>query len=108
MSAKSKLSVTNVASIDIVPEAFSLQSTKLSIEVQLSLSIPPQPIYHPAVIEACQIMHGKLPSQLSSEEIKEFKFYQQFKLDNGDPIEEDDAYLPLGGLRTCVQCGNLT
>ena len=53
-------------------------------------------------------MHGKLPSQLSSEEIKEFKFYQQFKLDNGDPIEEDDAYLPLGGLRTCVQCGNLT
>ena len=69
VSAKSKLSVTNVASIDIVPAAFSLHSTKLSIEVQPSLSIPPRPIYHPAVIKACQIMHGKLPSQLSSEEI---------------------------------------
>ena len=80
----------------------------LSVDLQPSLSIPPRPVYHPAIINACKEMFGKTPSQLNNEEISEFKYYQEFKLSNCDPIEEDAAYFPVGGLRNCLQCGQLT
>ena len=103
---KSELSISKSTVIDISPVL--PPPPNLSIVVQPSLSIPPRPVYHPAIINACRGMFGKTPSQLNNEEINEFRYYQEFKLSNGDPIEEDVAYFPEGGLRNCLQCGHLT
>ena len=53
-------------------------------------------------------MHGKHPSELTREEVAKFKMYQEFKLKSGEPIEHDVIYLPSGGMKPCLQCGNLT
>ena len=104
---KSNLSVSTSTLIDI-PPVDPPQPPNLSIQIQPAVSIPPRTVFHPAIINACQEMFGKTPNQLNHEEISEFKYYQEFKLSNGDPIEEDVAYIPVGGLRNCLQCGNLT
>ena len=75
---------------------------------QSSISIPPRPVYHPAINQACQAMFGKHPTSLTPEEVSKFKIYQRQKLKNNDPIENDVIYQPIGGIRTCIQCGNLT
>ena len=71
-------------------------------------SIPPRDIYHPAIISACKAFHGKHPSQLTPEEANKFNFYRNYKLQHGEPIEEDIVYLPSGGMKNCLQCGELT
>ena len=105
--AKQNLSTNKVSSVDIAPED-PKNIPKLSIETQSSLSIPPATIHHPAIINACFAILGKHPSQLSPAEVIQFQQYKQFKADIGDPIEENVVYMPIGGLRTCLQCNNLT
>ena len=79
----------------------------LSISKACSTSLPPRPIYHPAVINACKTMHGKHPSELSQKEAHTFKFYLQWKCDRGEPVETDVVHLP-SGMRDCLHCGHLT
>ena len=105
---KEELSFQKLESIDIVPVE-PPKNPSLSIQAQSSVSIPPRRIYHPAILKACENMHGKHPSQLTPDEVRKFKLYQEYKARNGEPpIEEDIIFQPCGGLRTCVQCGQLT
>ena len=56
---------------------------------------PPKPTYHPNIIEASRMLYGKHPDKLSSEERDHFSGYRQYKIDYGQPIEEDSAYNPI-------------
>ena len=103
ISLKPELSCATAAKIDIPPEKSTFK--ELSIAKQPSVSIPPRPVYPPAVLNA---MFGKHPSHMTQEEVDKFKLYQQLKIRDGDSIEEDIVYQPIGGVRTCVQCGHLT
>ena len=59
---KPELKITSLAPIDIPPKIRERSSSNLSIVSQKPISIPPRPIYHPAVIRACQSMFEKHPS----------------------------------------------
>ena len=104
---KPVLSTTKVSSVDIEPKESKI-IPELSIVRQSSLSIPPRTIHHPAVINACFAILGKHPSTLSQEEVYQFQQYREFKESNGDPIEENVVYLPIGGVRTCLHCNQPT
>ena len=72
------------------------------------ISISPRPIYHPAIINACSAMFAKHPSSLSQEEVQKFKAYRSHKIQKSEPIESEIIYLPSGGIRNCLNCGELT
>ena len=76
----------------------------LSISPVRSLSIPPKKIYHPAIINVCQSLFEKHPDNLQPEEILKFHQYKNWKLEKGEPIEEDLMYLPCGGMKGCLHC----
>ena len=78
-----------------------------SIQKVQSTSIPPRGIYHPAMINACIAITGKHPSQLNAEEATKFNTYREYKIQQGDPIEESIMYLP-SSMKNCLQCGELT
>ena len=93
--SKPKLTIMNVSSQNISPKPKPM----LSIVNVLNYDIPPKPkssksCYHPHIIEACRLMYGKPPDQLSPEEAKHFNGYQEYKIRNGLPIEEDILYKP--------------
>ena len=74
-----------------------LKSQHLSFSCPTIFSIelsPPKPIHHPNIIEACRMLYDKHPDKLSSEEREHFSGYRQYKINNGEPIEEDSAYNP--------------
>ena len=71
------------------------------------ISIPPRAIYHPAIINATKSFYNKHPSDLSTEETREFKIYLEQKQARGDPVEQDLIYLP-SSMRKCLHCGHLT
>ena len=106
LSLKPNLSCMTVAQIDIPPEPPT--SRELSIAKQPTVSIPPRSVYHPAVLNACNAMFGKHPSNLTPQEINKFKLYQRLKISIGDSIEEDIVNQTFGGVGTCVLCGHLT
>ena len=98
--------VTVLPPIDIPP--ITMQRPKLNIRKTGSTSIPPRPVYHPAIINASKAMFAKHPSQLTPEEVKKFKYYQDHKIRIGEPLETEVIYLPIGGIRTCLNCGEIT
>ena len=104
---KPNLAVVKLPAIDIDPPC-PLSPPKLTIQPQHSVSIPPRRIYHPAVINACYSIIGKHPSQMTAAEDEEFQLYMQFKLSRGQNVEDDVVFLPIGGIRTCLHCENLT
>ena len=69
-----------------------------------STSLPPRPIYHPAVINASKSMHGKHPSELNREEADKLKQYMKWKCDRGEPVETDVIHVP-SDMRDCLHCG---
>ena len=73
-----------------------------------SISIPPRPIYHPAIINACQRFFAKHPRELEKHEAEKFKQYVQDKAEIGEPIEDEEIYQPFGGWRICLHCEELT
>ena len=87
----------------IPPEQPKLTTIKLE-----QIDIKPKKIYHPTILNACDTMFKKHPDQLSQEEIHKFNYYRNWKSEIGDPIEANPIYLPIGGLRKCLICGNLT
>ena len=110
------LSITVLPQINIAPEIKPLSFSQctitiypvkkcLSLAKMVSVSIPPAMVsrarpsipmttYHPYIVEACRLMYGKKPDQLTSEESAHFKGYRQYKIDKGEPIEEDFVYKP--------------
>ena len=87
---------------------YTPESPNLNIVHNTTVSIKPRKIYHPAVINASIAMFKKHPDQLTQEEIIKFNHYKKFKAEMDDPLETNVVYLPLGGLRNCLVCGNLT
>ena len=92
-------------SVSILPST-SLKpcNPKLSYSPINSISIPPKKIYHPAIIKACHAMFNKHPDQLIPDETVKFKQYRKWKIEKGEPIEEDIIYLPAGGGKPCLHC----
>ena len=86
----------------------SYKISKLHIERVTSTTVPPRTVYHPNIISACSAMFCKHPSKLTEEEFQRFNYYKNRKINIGEPIEEDIIYLPIGGIRTCLNCGELT
>ena len=89
--------------ICILPE--QPQLTAINLE---QIDINPKKIYHPTILNTSDTMFKKHPDQLSREEIHKFNQYRRWKFDIGDPIEANPIYLPIGGLRKCLICANLT
>ena len=95
--------VKTLAPIDIPP----MKIQKLYILRSGATSIPPRPVYHPAIINASQAFFSKHPSQLTAEEIQKFK-QKEDKASIGEPLQTEVIFLPNGGIRTCCNCGELT
>ena len=97
------LSFCSQPTIDIPPTQQQLSVVKLQ-----EINIRPKKIYHPSIINACECMFQKHPDNLFKEEIDKFNHYRKWKSEIGDPLEANPIYLPIGGLRKCVICANLT
>ena len=104
--AKSNLVVIKLPSIDIPP--VHKENPKLNFKRNQAVSISPRKTYHPAIHGACQAMFSKHPCDLTPEEIHKFNFYKNHKIQIGEPLESEIIYLPVGGIRTCNNCGELT
>ena len=106
LSHKSVQAVNESADSSCETEPFPapkhLSTTKLA-----PISIPPRVIYHPAIINATKSFYHKHPSELSYDEMKEFKLYLDHKQARGQPVEEDLIYLP-SSMRSCLHCGHPT
>ena len=102
------LATTLLPSIEIPPTPNILEKPLLKLQNCQSTSIPPRPVYHPNIVNACQAMFTKHPSQLLPEEVTKFDFYTNMKIRYGEPLESEVIYLPIGGIRTCLNCGELT
>ena len=90
---KTKL-IENASHVNIQPQPKS-QHLTFSLPTLCSiLPSPPGPQHHPNIVEACQMLYRKHPDQLSSEERDNFSGYRQWKMDNGEPIEEDFVNIP--------------
>ena len=105
-SPQNKLSFCSQKTVAIPPA--NSRKPKLSPVKLEAINIRPKKIYHPTIINACETMFQKHPDQLSKEEIDKFNQYRKYKLEIGDPLEANPIYLPIGGLRKCLICANLT
>jgi hypothetical protein len=76
--------------------------------LQWRSSILPRPVYHPAIINASKFFFSKPPSQLTADEAQKFNQYQEDKIEIGEPLEAEEKFLPIGGIRMCLNCGELT
>ena len=90
------------------PVVHHVPAKKLSICQVQTTSIPPKPVYHPAIIRACLSMFGKKPSELNNEEIGKFNEYRAWKKIKGEEIETDVLYNPASGNEPCLHCGHPT
>ena len=102
---KQNLDVDLLPSIDLPP---TIQKAKLEFLRFHPISIPPRTIYHHVVIIACNAMFAKHPSVLLPEEVDQFNCIRNHTKQVGKPFESDELYLPSGGVRTCLNCGQLT
>ena len=97
--SKPKLSMMKISSQSISPT--TKPKPLLSFSKVSYHEIPPKPesnskiTYHPNVIEACKMIYGKLPEQLTAGEAQHFQAYREWKIGNGQPIETDIAYKPI-------------
>jgi hypothetical protein len=101
----SKLAIHKVVCTDLPPIK---KKHKLDLVKATSTSIPPRQVYHPCIINASRAFFGRHPQELASDEALRFQMYQKDKTLLGEPLEKEITYLPIGGLRTCVNCGELT
>ena len=99
--SKKLLSVCKVTLLDIPPVHIpsTTQCPQLSFSSATIVDIPPAPTHpkpyiHPHIIEASKMIYGKPPWDLDEEQLEHFEGYQQYKIRNGRPIEEDIAYKP--------------
>ena len=103
------LSINKATSISIsaVKKALSIQKTcemnipskpkTISFSQTTICSVPPappQPYLHPYIVEASKMLYGVPPWELTEEQTEHFRGYQEYKKQNGRPIEEDLVYKP--------------
>ena len=101
-----ELSTTCLFTVDIPP--ILKERPKLTLVRWTKTTILPRPVYHPAIINACDAMFSKHPSKLMPEEVDKFNVYKNRKIQIGESLESEVIYLPIGGIRTCGTCGELT
>ena len=120
---KGLLSISTLESISILPENLELDvcvlpatdippapPPKLNLEFvkNQAVSIPPRPVYHPAIFNASEAIFGKHLDDLTPDEFNKFNVYRIHQSQIGKPLEEQTIYLPNGGMRSCLNCGELT
>ena len=54
-----------------------------------------QPYLHPHIIEASKMLYGVLPWELTEEQTEHFRGFQEYKIQNGRPIEDNLVYKPM-------------
>ena len=96
--SKKLMSISNITLLNIPPSKILL-TTQLSYSAVTSVDIPPtkthpKPFIHPHIIEASKMLYGKPPWELDEGQLEHFEGYQEYKIRNGRPIEEDLAYKP--------------
>ena len=91
--------IPNLSIYNLLPKQM-----KLSVMSIQSTSIPPKPVYHPAIIRACLSMFDKKPDSLNTEETEKFLLYRNWKSQMGEPIEQEILYNPAGGNKNCLHC----
>ena len=87
------------------PISITRKHKQLTIQCVETTTIPPRPVYHPAIIRASLSMFGKKPYDLDSDEIAKFNQYRAWKCQNGEQIETDIIYNPGSGNQPCLHCG---
>ena len=97
---KPKLTTTKLEPLSIPSSKARLSN--LSIQPVQNTTIPPKTVYHPAIIRASLSMFKKKPDSLTAEEVNKFNLFLKWKLDNGEPVEEDILYNPAGGNTNCL------
>ena len=95
------LSISRTTQINIEPNP---KRNKFVIQQVQITSIPPKPVYHPAIIRASLSMFGKKPAELNAEETAKFMAYRNWKLQKGEPIEQEMLYNPASGNQPCLHC----
>jgi hypothetical protein len=88
--------------------SFFPKEPQLSLVKNNGIDIRPRKIYHPTIINACLALFKKHPDLLAQDEILEFYNYRSWRKEMGEPLESNVIYLPIGGLRRCNICENLT
>ena len=83
-------------------------STRTTKYITKSVKLKSLVFLLPTIINACETMFNKHPDHLLSDEIIKFNNYRRWKSEIGDSMEKNPIYLPIGGLRKCVICENLT
>ena len=87
------------------PISITRKHKQLTIQCVKTTTIPPRPVYHPAIIRASLSMFGKKPYDLDPDEIAKFNQYRAWKCQNGEQIENDIIYNPGSGNQPCLHCG---
>ena len=82
---KPRISITILPSISFPPLPTKSKLSNFGIRTVQVTSIPPKPIFQPAIIRASISMFEKKPDDLDAEEIEKFKMYKNWKAQNGDP-----------------------
>ena len=100
-SSKPILSISTLPVISIPSRSIK----QLTIQCVETTTVPPRPVYHPAIIRASLSMFGKKPAELEPDEIAKFNNYRAWKCQNGEEIETDIIYNPASGNQPCLHCG---
>ena len=96
--------MSSLPQVDISPA----KKANLKAVINLPISISPRKIYHPSIINASESLFKKHPDMLQQDEIIKFNHFKKYKSEIGDPLETNVVFLPIGGLRKCLVCENLT
>ena len=100
--------VNMLPSVDVPPTIVRKKEPSLTLQRIQGVSIPPREVYHPAIHNACQAMFEKHIDDLTPEDTHKFNFYRRHKTEIGEPLETEMIYLPVGVMRLCLNCGELT
>ena len=71
------------------PISITRKPKQLTIQCVEKTTLPPKPVYHPAIIRASLSMFGKKPYELDPDEIAKFNQYRAWKCQNGKQIDTD-------------------
>ena len=96
--------MSSLPQVDISPA----KKSNFEVVINPPISISPRKIYHPSIINASESLFKKHPDMLQQDEIRKFNHFKKYKSEIGDPLETNVVFLPIGGLRKCLVCENLT
>ena len=92
--ANPKITIHNVLN-QIIPPLLKKNNLAFSRPTLTSIQPnTPESGIHPYIIEAAKAIYGKTPYELTDEEHEHYAGYRQWKIIQGEPIEEDSLYQP--------------